>query len=395
MLDPQEFINSLDGHGISFYAGVPCSFLKEPMSILASRPNYVGAAIETDAAAMCAGAWLAGKKTAVFCQNSGLGNLISPLSSLNAPFEIPTLMVMGWRGKPGNQDEPQHRLMGNVTLQMLAQMDVEAFELPTKPNEAGKTIERAMVVLNAGKKSVALLVGPKTFAPHARIFGEKGSKNPENHQRNLENCEKSPGISEKNPENLKNTDQMPTRYDLLSAISKNIPDNVAIIATTGKCGRELCAIKDKEQHFYMVGSMGSAGAIGLGVALNTMRPALVLDGDGAALMRLGTMATIGRMHPKKLIHVIIDNQAHDSTGGQPTGSENVDFCGVANACGYVSAVSCDDIQIAIQQINRCLSSQGPHLLHIRIRAGSVPGLGRPKVQPHEVAARFRAFLAGV
>lgn len=417
MLDPQEFITSLDDHGISFYAGVPCSFLKEPMSILAGRSTYaandaatyVGAAIETDAAALCAGAWLAGKRTAVLCQNSGLGNLISPLSSLNAPFEIPTLLVMGWRGKPGNEDEPQHRLMGSVTLQMLAQMGVEAFELPTTDAAAQQTVNQAMKVINTKKKSAALLVGPKTFAsgPAAHVegaFGKKSRENQENSQGNSEksrenqensreNNEKTPDIDEKIARNLKNTHQTPTRYDLLTAISKTIPSDVAIIATTGKCGRELCAIEDKKQNFYMVGSMGSASAIGLGAALNTKRRVLVLDGDGAALMRLGTMATIGRVHPSNLVHVILDNQAHDSTGGQPTGSENIDFAAVAAACGYASATSCDDTQTAIRQIDRCLASAGPHLVHIHIKPGSRSNLGRPTVAPAAVAQRFRIFLA--
>lgn len=379
MLDPQEFITSLDDHGISFYAGVPCSFLKEPMSILASRPNYVGAAIETDAAALCAGAWLAGQKTAVFCQNSGLGNLISPLSSLNAPFAIPTLLVIGWRGKPGEQDEPQHMLMGSVTHQMLAQMGVQAFQLPKTNDAAKQVLDQAIAVLEGEGKSVALLVRPNTFGANAKLLNST----------NLISRDKNDKIPVKE---LKTGTKIPSRFELLTAIVDATQQDAAVIATTGKCGRELYAIHDKKQHFYMVGSMGSASAIGLGVALNSERPVMVLDGDGAALMRLGTMATIGRVHPRNLVHVILDNEAHDSTGGQPTGSGDVDFPAIAAACGYASATSCDNIETAVQALAACLATSGPHLLHIRIKPGSMAGLGRPQMHPSEVAIRFRNFL---
>lgn len=349
------------------------------MSILASRPNYISATIETDAVAMCAGAWLAGRKTAVFCQNSGLGNLISPLSSLNAPFAIPALFVIGWRGRPGEKDEPQHMLMGDVTRKMLAQMGVQSFELPKTSETAQAAVDQAMAALDGEGKSVALLVGPDTFGDIAGFSDLKNSIN----------REKSRKIIVKN---LKNGLKLPSRYDLLRAIVDAAPENAAVIATTGKCGRELYQIKDRNQHFYMVGSMGSASAVGLGVALNNKRPVLVLDGDGAALMRLGTMATIGRTRPPNLVHLILDNEAHDSTGGQPTGSNNVDFPAIAKACGYASATSCDDMETAITTLAECLTTSGPHLLHIRIKLGSSSCLGRPKMQPSEVAARFRRFL---
>ena len=381
MLDPQNFINALDDHGVSFYAGVPCSFLKGPMSLLANRRNYVGATIETDALALCAGAWLAGKKTAVFCQNSGLGNLISPLSSLNAPFSIPTLLVIGWRGKPGDRDEPQHMLMGNTTQQILAAMGVASFELPKTASEAKHTLDKAFTLMEQTGKSAALLVSPRTFEAGGTASQPGAVKS------------KAMGCGVV-VSDLKTDADRPGRYEVLKALSAQMPENAAVIATTGKCGRELYSTGDKNQHFYMVGSMGSASAIGLGAALNTARPVAVLDGDGAALMRLGTMATIGRISPTNLIHIILDNQAHDSTGGQPTGSETINFSAVAGACNYASATSCDDILTAGKTLEKCLATSGPHLLHIRIEPGSLAGLGRPTIHPHEVARRFQAFLKG-
>ncbi len=379
MLDPQEFIHALDSRGISFYAGVPCSFLKEPMRLLADRPDYVGAVIETDALALCAGAWLAGRKAAVFCQNSGLGNLISPLSSLNAPFAIPTLLVIGWRGRPGEQDEPQHAVMGETTRQMLAAMNVASFELPKSSEAMNRTLDDAVAVIDNTGKSAALLVGPGTF--HAL---HPAMKTGNDHTRPIK---KHTTVCD-----LKTGKELPTRYAVLEALVGAMPTKAAVIATTGKCGRELYSVADKNQHFYMVGSMGSASAIGLGVAVNSDRPVVVVDGDGAALMRLGTMATAGMLQPANYIHLLLDNETHDSTGGQPTGSHTVDFCALAAACGYETATSCDDTGTFITAFNKCLKASGPHLLHCRIKPGSIANLIRPATAPAEVARRFRAFL---
>jgi phosphonopyruvate decarboxylase len=269
--------------------------------------------------------------------------------------------------------------MGQTTKQILMQMGVDVFKLPKTHEAAKQTIDQAMAALGHDGKSVALLVGPGTFKGNAAF---SGPKNPKNRDKNCKNIVKD----------LKNRQNLPSRYNLLTAIVDAAPKDAALIATTGKCGRELYQVKDRSQHFYMVGSMGSAGAIGLGVALNNKKPVLVLDGDGGVLMRLGTMATIGRMHPANLIHLILDNEAHDSTGGQPTGSDNVDFPAIAAACSYASATSCDDIETAVSALAKCTATPGPHLLHIQIQGGSLPSLGRPEIQPYEVAARFRRFL---
>jgi len=163
--------------------------------------------------------------------------------------------------------------------------------------------------------------------------------------------------------------------------------------TTGKSGRELFTIADREQHIYQVGSMGGASAMGLGVALNVARPIVVVDGDGAALMKMGNMATIGAQAPKNLIHVLADNGVHDSTGGQATVSGGVDFAKIALACGYASAASADDLGGFARAMEAAYASDGPHMVHIRIQPGSLEKLGRPTVSPDTVARRFKAFLA--
>ena len=172
-----------------------------------------------------------------------------------------------------------------------------------------------------------------------------------------------------------------------------VPDAAAVIATTGKCGRELFTLADRAQHLYQVGSMGGASAMGLGVALNTSRPVVVLDGDGAALMKLGNLATIGSRAPANLVHVVLDNGVHDSTGGQATVSPSVDFAAVALACGYATGATCDSPDGFERALRETRSGPGPHLIHARIAPGSLAKLGRPTVGPAEVARRFRRFLA--
>ncbi len=173
-----------------------------------------------------------------------------------------------------------------------------------------------------------------------------------------------------------------------------IPDEVPVIVTTGKTGRELFTLADREQHIYQVGSMGCASPMGLGVALTTGRRTVVLDGDGAALMKLGSLATIGAYQPAGLVHVLLDNGVHDSTGGQATVSPYVDFAAVALACGYRRAFVCDSATGFAEAFALALAADGPVLVHARILPGSLEKLGRPTIAPHEVAQRFRGFLAG-
>jgi phosphonopyruvate decarboxylase len=186
----------------------------------------------------------------------------------------------------------------------------------------------------------------------------------------------------------------PTRAAVLERLLAHLPAAAAVIATTGKTGRELFTLADRPQHLYQVGSMGCASAMGLGVALHTDRPVVVLDGDGAALMKLGTLATIGARAPANLVHVVLDNGVHDSTGGQPTVSPSVEFDAVALACGYATGTACDDAAGVAQAVTAALAAPGPHLVHARIAPGSLEHLGRPTVTPAEVARRFRSFLAG-
>ena len=194
-------------------------------------------------------------------------------------------------------------------------------------------------------------------------------------------------------QNLTKGGDRPNRYALLETVLGVARKETAIIATTGKCGRELFTIADRDAHLYQVGSMGCASGMGLGVALNTTKSVMVLDGDGAALMKMGTLATIGAQAPANLVHVVLDNGVHDSTGGQATMSPHVNFAEVAIACGYRSGVFCDSQYEFEMALKTAQEGQGPTLIHAKIAPGSLDNLGRPTVKPKDVARRFQSFLA--
>ena len=378
MIQAAGFLAAARDRGYDFYTGVPCSFLTPFINstIGDSRTDYVGAASEGEAVAIAAGAWLAGRGTVVMCQNSGLGNCINPLTSLNYPFRIPTLLLTTWRGQPGLKDEPQHELMGRITQSMLETIDVPWLSFPTSEDDIEPALQQADEKMAATGLPFAMVMEKGSVADVAL-----GSATP---------AAMDIGVCER----LETGRPRPPRAAVLERFLADIPEEAAVIATTGKCGRELFTLEDRKQHLYQVGSMGCASAMGLGVALNVDRPVAVLDGDGAALMKMGSLATIGACQPRNLLHIILDNGSHDSTGGQPTVSASVDFASVAVACGYRRGVVCDDLDTLASVLLDCRHSPGPHLIHLRIAPGSMTDLGRPTVTPPAVAARFKAFLAG-
>jgi phosphonopyruvate decarboxylase len=379
MIAAQDFVTTARTTGFDFYTGVPCSLLTSLINeVIADKTtNYVGATSEGEACGIAAGAWLAGRTPVVMLQNSGLGNTINPLTSLNHPFRIPSLMLVTWRGEPGIHDEPQHVVMGEILHRLLDTVGIAHAPLPTNLEEVGAALQTARDHMNATGL-------PFAFVVRKGQFGGDTAAPPSNGAESFVEAADIEG-----PEGT-----LPTRFESIASIVTSLPADAAIVATTGKTGRELFTFGDREQQLYLVGSMGCASAVGLGVALNSDRPVVVLDGDGAALMKLGNLATIGAQKPAKLIHVVLDNGVHDSTGGQATVSSGVDLAGVAASSGYRSAVTTASVARLPGIFRQALAAAGPHFIRIKIAPGSIEKLGRPTVTPPSVARRFRHFLTG-
>lgn len=376
MLNTQEFGTALKGFGFDFYSGVPCSFLKYLINYAINDCDYVMAANEGDAVATAAGAYLGGKKSVVLMQNSGLTNATSPITSLNYSFQLPVLGFVSLRGEPGLSDEPQHELMGQITGEMLTTMEVEWEYLAHEIEEAKVQLERANKAIE-NNKTFFFVVKKGTF--------DEVVLKPQN-------------LNTTFSKELKHTTSsaaMPTRTESLTTISDLADNNTIMLATTGKTGRELFEVEDKPNNLYMVGSMGCISSMALGLALaRPDKKVIAIDGDGAALMRMGNLATNGYYQPKNLLHVLLDNNVHDSTGGQATISHNIDFALTAHATGYPAAISVANTEELSDEILAWKADPKATFIHLKISKGSPEKLGRPTVKPFEVKERLMQFIKG-
>lgn len=376
MIHTKRFGEELNKLGFAFYTGVPCSFLKNLINYAINECEYIGAANEGDAVAIASGAFLGGKKPVVLMQNSGLTNAVSPLVSLNYPFRIPLLGFVSLRGEPGVPDEPQHELMGQMTTQLLDLMQVSWAYLSSEPEEAARQLLEADDVISRNR--------PFFFVVRKGTF-ERETLQKQEFARSLNQLKAG-----KN-----GTDQHPSRYEALTVIHSIKDRNSVLLATTGKTGRELYEIEDRENHFYMVGSMGCVSSLGLGLALARKdHNIVVIDGDGSVLMRMGSLATNGYYSPPNLLHILLDNNAHDSTGAQKTVSHNVDFVELAASCGYTRSVYIHSLVELERAIQEWKTTKGLTFLHMKIAVGSSERLGRPKQKPYEVKERLLKYLDG-
>ena len=381
MIEADQFIEQLDASEHTFVSGVPCSFLTPFINrvIASSKLDYVAATSEGEAVGINLGAYLAGRKTVTLCQNSGLGNMVNPLTSLNYPFRIPSLLIVTWRGEPGAPDEPQHKLMGQITHKLLETMEVPCLPFPETDSAVQPAMAQILGTMQASQLPAAFVMRKGSVCSAGLPCVSTAQK----------------GVTEWSGQRARWSalGLRPTRQQAISAILDVAPEHAAIIATTGKTGRELYTIADREQHLYVVGGMGTASSIGLGVALNVPnKPVVVIDGDGAALMKLGAFATIGSQPAKNLVHVLLDNEVHDSTGGQATASSTVRFAEIAAASNYRNVCEADSLEAFAAGFDALLKREGPSLIHLKIRPGSMDGLGRPHVTPVQVKERFMRFL---
>lgn len=383
MITADKFLIPARELGFNFYTGTPCSYLKPFINYVidADGFDFIDSVNEGDAVAIAAGATVAGKRAVVMFQNSGLGNAVNPLTSLTYTFNLPVMVITTLRGEPGGPaDEPQHELMGQITIQMLETMKMKWAFFPQTDEEVLPALKAADAYMKQTSQPFVFVMRKDDIADYKL-------------QKKSAPSQKTFNIAHTDSFELEYA-QREMRTPVLEKVQQHLGTDVAIIATTGKTGRELYEVGDRDNQFYMVGSMGCALAFGLGIAL--CKPELkvvVLDGDGALLMRTGSMATAGAYRPKNLVHILIDNEVHDSTGGQGTVTGGVSFGAVAAGFGYPKIYSTDKIERFGNILDEVKSkSEGPVFVHLKTKKGSPEKLGRPKVTPAEVSVRFAKFI---
>lgn len=382
MIQAQDFVEAALARGYSFWTGVPCSFLTPFINYVIQSPGltYIGATSEGEAVAIAAGAYLGGRKTVAICQNSGLGNMVNPLTSLNFPFRIPTLLIVTHRGAPGIHDEPQHEQMGRITPDLLQTLEIPWEPFPSAKEEVEAALGRADSAMSCSGRPYALLMPGEAVARH-KLEGR-------DRRRFAGPCSPRGSFQDGKLERI-------PRAGAIRVIRDRATPEVALIATTGKIGRELFTWGHRPNQIYLVGSMGCASAVGLGLhESGGDRPIVVLDGDGAALMKMGNLATIGHYSPERLLHVILDNEAHESTGAQATVSNSIDFGLVAAACGYRGVWRADEEDALAASVDQALQAPGPNLIHVKVGIQTDRKLGRPTVTPPKVREDFMAWFAG-
>lgn len=364
MLSPAFFIDTLKGYGIDFYAGVPDSLLKNVCAYITDHfdaQHNIIAANEGGAVGLAAGYHLAtGKVGCVYMQNSGEGNIINPLASLTdrEVYHIPMLLLIGWRGRPGVHDEPQHVKQGKVTTGLLNVMGINYEVLSKEEDKAAKQIAKAVRSIKETGEVFALVVEKDTFDSYT-----------------LQNV-------------VENNYEM-SREEAIQLVAASMDDTAVIVSTTGMISRELFEYREAkgqghERDFLTVGSMGHASQIALGIAMEKKdRRVYCFDGDGATLMHMGGMAIVASKRPENYVHVVFNNGAHDSVGGQPTVGHAIDLPAIAKAVGYREARCVEtraDLQCALKAM---AGEQGPVLLEVRVRKGNRKDLGRPTTTPIE------------
>jgi phosphonopyruvate decarboxylase len=371
VIEGAEAVRVLEASGVRLFVGVPDSLMKGFCDALDSSneaSEHLVAANEGAAVATAAGHYLAtGKPAVVYLQNSGLGNAVNPLSSLASRrvYGIPMVLLVGWRGEPGVEDEPQHEHQGAITIEQLELLDVPTTVIG--PGDDVKAVlEETVSRAEADDGPVAIVVRKGTFASPAPVASPIGFN----------------------------------RVDALHVVLDTLPEETAFVATTGYTGRELALIREEraepwDRDLLMVGSMGHASALALGIARATPdRLVCCLDGDGAVAMHMGSLALIGAERPSNLVHVVLNNGVHESVGGQPSALRSANLPGLARSLGYASAALARDEAELTAALKTVLDSRsGPAMIEVRIVPGTVEDLPRPSDFKQRATA-MRTWLSG-
>lgn len=373
MINPDLFYSLLKGNGIDFFTGVPDSLLKDFCSYITdntSKDRNIISANEGNAVGLAVGHYLATREIGlVYMQNSGLGNAINPLLSLADPmvYSVPLLLLIGWRGEPGKEDEPQHIKQGEVTLGLLESMDIKYEVLLKNEDDVEKSIKKAVSYMLQKNSPYALIVPKDTFSKYEL-------------------------------QSVIKTYYELSREEALKIIVSNMKDNDIIISTTGKTSRELFELRENmgqshEQDFLTVGSMGHSLSIAMGIALeHSNKRVYCIDGDGALLMHMGGLAITGSMAPKNLRHIVINNGSHDSVGGQPTVGFNIDMQQIAKGCGYGLVLKAETTEEILESMKKLNNSSKLTFLEIKVNKGARKDLGRPTTTPVENKDQFMKNL---
>ena len=372
MIAPAFFIEKLKDNGIDCFAGVPDSLLKSVCAYITdhfdSYHNII-TANEGAAVGLAAGHYLAtGRPACVYMQNSGEGNIINPIASLTDPevYNIPVLLLIGWRGRPGMHDEPQHVKQGKVTTGLLNTMGINFDVLSKEEIVAEKQIAKAIDALHH-KEVYALVIEKDTFGDYHLQYIEEN-------------------------------DLLMSREEAVQTVAARIGEKDCIVSTTGMISRELFEYRaaknvGHERDFLTVGSMGHASQIALGIAMaKPERRIWCFDGDGAAIMHMGSMAIVGDRAPKNFIHVVFNNGAHDSVGGQPTVGLRINLPAVARAVGYPNVLCVDNKENLLEALGSVGLMDGPIFLEVKVMKGNRKELGRPTTTPIQNKESFMRFL---
>ena len=384
-MDTNEFGKALKELGFRDFVGVPCSYLSPLINYTINNNLFIMSNNEGDAVSIASGISLNSLSNldtsnigVALMQNSGLSNALSPLTSLNYTFKIPILGFVSLRGEVdsngNNTDEPQHELLGRITHKLLDTCEIKYEFLDSNLENAKEQLLRARKYIN-NRESFFFIVKNGTF--------DKVKLNNKSEILNIKN---------KRLIKRKTNLEPPSRIEALQIINE-INKNGIVLATTGKCGRELYEIQDRENNFYMVGSMGCVSSIALGISIKTSKKIIAIDGDGALLMRLGALSTnayyAGKYNKGNFCHILLDNESHDSTGGQFNLSPVVDFSLIAHHCGYQNVVHANNLNELKNALDSFFESTigGATFIYLKIKKGSKEKLSRPKISPKDVAFR--------
>ena len=375
MIDPLKFINCMAKKNINFFTGVPDSLLKDLISCMSEnvdKSNYLITANEGNAIALATGYHLAtGNTPLVFMQNSGLGNCINPLTSLTNKevYSIPMILLIGWRGKPGDEDEPQHCLPGQILKSQLDLINIPNFKID-HTSEISKEIEIVVEKVKAEQSPVAIICQKDCFKSY------KAKK-------------------------IKKTNMTYPRRHAIETIVSNVNLNDVILSTTGKASRELYEIRKNNlseiSDFMTVGSMGHVSSIALGLEMGrrnneTKKNIICIDGDGSCLMHMGALAILGSNKAKRIKYFLINNGVHESVGGQDTVGFKVDFCKIASACNFEAVFKCKNAEELTGVINSIEYKNHCSFIEVIVGIEDNDKLVRPKETPKENKETFIKFL---